>query len=107
MRFLQILSSLTFVVLYVWSTYSAAKPFSVRFNLDIALCALFATEWLWRLFVSAFCRCALSSPCIPVNMSAALLFRSPEGKRQRAQCQSMELPGIDPNNNKSLSSAGS
>ncbi len=55
MRFLQILSSLTFVVLYVWGTYSAPKPFSVRFNLDIALCALFATEWLWRLVVRHLC----------------------------------------------------
>ena len=59
MRFLQILSSLTFVVLYVWGTYSAPKPFSWRFNLDIALCALFATEWLWRLVVRASCRITL------------------------------------------------
>ena len=51
MRFMQILSSLLFVVLYVWGTYSTPKPFSWRFNLDIALCALFATEWLWRLLV--------------------------------------------------------
>ena len=50
-RFLQILSSLLFVVLYVWGTYSAPKPFSWRFNLDIALCALFATEFVWRLLV--------------------------------------------------------
>lgn len=51
MRFMQILSSLLFVVLYVWGTYSTPKPFSWRFNLDIALCALFATEFVWRLVV--------------------------------------------------------
>lgn len=54
MRFMQILSSMLFVVLYVWGTYSTPRPFSWRFNLDIALCALFATEWLWRLVVSQY-----------------------------------------------------
>ncbi len=39
-RFLQILSSLTFVVLYVWGTYATPKPFSLgATTLDIALCA--------------------------------------------------------------------
>lgn len=56
MRFMQILSSMLFVVLYVWGTYSTPRPFSWRFNLDIALCALFATEWLWRLVVSQYTR---------------------------------------------------
>ena len=59
MRFLQILSSLTFVVLYVWGTYSTPKPFSWRYNLDIALCGLFATEWLWRLVVRYICMTSL------------------------------------------------
>ena len=68
MRFLQILSSLTFVVLYVWGTYSTPKPFSWRYTLDIALCGLFATEWLWRLVVRDTCMTALS------NLSTRALY---------------------------------
>ena len=68
-RFLQILSSLTFVVLYVWGTYATPKPLTWRFNLDIALCALFATEWLWRLVVR------LLQPC-PVHCAAVLVSLS-------------------------------
>jgi hypothetical protein len=52
LQFGQFTASLLFVVLYVWSTYSTPAPFSVRYNMDLALCALFATEFLWRLFVS-------------------------------------------------------
>ena len=39
------------VVLYVWSTYSTPAPFSIRYNLDLMLCVLFATEFLFRLAV--------------------------------------------------------
>ncbi|EIE18822.1 hypothetical protein COCSUDRAFT_59753 [Coccomyxa subellipsoidea C-169] len=38
-----------FMVLYVWSTYSTPAPFSIRYNLDLMLCALFATEFIFRL----------------------------------------------------------
>lgn len=47
----QLAASLAFVVLYVWSTYSAPAPFSLRYNLDLALCAMFGADYLWRLKV--------------------------------------------------------
>jgi len=47
----QFAASLLFVVLYVWATYSQPKPFSLRFNLDIFLCVIFALDYLLRFLV--------------------------------------------------------
>ena len=41
---LQLIASLLSVVLYVWSTYSAATPGGFRHLLDLGLCCFFATE---------------------------------------------------------------
>ncbi|BDA48910.1 probable potassium channel subfamily T member 2 at N-terminal half [Coccomyxa sp. Obi] len=49
LQFGQFIASLLFVILYVWSTYSTPAPFSIRYNLDLMLCVLFATEFLFRL----------------------------------------------------------
>eukprot|EP00884_Botryococcus_braunii_P010005 jgi/Botrbrau1/19005/Bobra.0100s0039.1 len=44
----QIAASLLFVVLYVWSTYSAPCHSSWRYKLDISLCVLFALDYVFR-----------------------------------------------------------
>ena len=75
-RFLQILSSLLFVVLYVWGTYSTPKPFSWRFNMDIALCALFATEFLWRLLVSQLSVAVAVLLCIHMQAMHKSFYRA-------------------------------
>ena len=49
---LQLFSSLLFVVLYVWSTYSIPHRGSVRYNLDLALSCFFAIDYVLRLAVS-------------------------------------------------------
>ena len=53
LQVLQALSSLLFVVLYVWSTYSSPAPHSLRANADLALCTVFAVEWMARFAVSS------------------------------------------------------
>lgn len=47
----QFASSLLFVVLYIWSTYSPPPPWTVRWNLDLALCFFFGFDYCWRLAV--------------------------------------------------------
>lgn len=47
----QIVASLLFVVLYVWSTYSAPSHSSWRYKLDLSLCVLFAVEYAFRVLV--------------------------------------------------------
>jgi hypothetical protein len=47
---LQFAASLAFVGLYVWSTYSAPTRWSWRYWAEIALCVVFALEYMTRLF---------------------------------------------------------
>ncbi|KAK9826205.1 hypothetical protein WJX81_007538 [Elliptochloris bilobata] len=49
LQLLQFASSVVFVCLYVASTYSAPAPFSLRYNIDILLCLLFAFEYVARI----------------------------------------------------------
>lgn len=41
-----------FVVLYVWATYAPPPPESLRYSLDLWLCAIFALEYVHRWLVS-------------------------------------------------------
>ena len=47
----QVVASMLFVVLYVWSTYSTPAPGSLRYNVDMLLCAIFAAEFIARFVV--------------------------------------------------------
>ena len=51
LQLLQFASSVVFVCLYVASTYSAPAPFSLRYNIDILLCLLFALDYIARVVV--------------------------------------------------------
>ena len=44
-------STLLFVVLYIWSTYSPPPLWSLRYNLDLFLCAMFAVDYISRFLV--------------------------------------------------------
>ena len=48
----QFASTLLFVVLYIWSTYSPPALWSVRYNLDLMLCCMFAVDYISRFLVS-------------------------------------------------------
>lgn len=48
---LQLSASLAFVVLYVWSTYSAPTRGSLRHAFDLALSAAFAADYALRMRV--------------------------------------------------------
>lgn len=54
LQYVQMAASLTFVVLYVWSTYSQPSAASMRARLELVLCAIFAVEYSHRLLVSGF-----------------------------------------------------
>ena len=47
----QFASTLLFVVLYIWSTYSPPPLWSLRYNLDLFLCVMFAIDYISRLLV--------------------------------------------------------
>ena len=57
----QVVASLAFVVLYVWSTYSTPVPGSLRHSADILLCGVFAAEFVARLLVGT---CVPSPICM-------------------------------------------
>lgn len=48
----QFASTVLFVVLYIWSTYSTPALWSTRYNLDLTLCCMFAIDYLSRFVVS-------------------------------------------------------
>lgn len=48
MQATQFASTLLFVVLYIWSTYSPPPPWSIRYNLDLFLCLMFAVDYVSR-----------------------------------------------------------
>lgn len=48
----QFASTVLFVVLYIWSTYSTPALWSTRYNLDLMLCCMFAVDYLSRFLVS-------------------------------------------------------
>ena len=58
LQILQAVSSLLFVVLYVWSTYSTPTPNSLRANVDLTLCAVFAIEYIARFAVRSLAQAA-------------------------------------------------
>ena len=47
----QFASTVLFVVLYIWSTYSTPALWSLRYNLDLILCCMFAVDYLSRFLV--------------------------------------------------------
>lgn len=47
----QFASTLLFVVLYIWSTYSPPALWSARYNLDLMLCCMFAVDYVSRFMV--------------------------------------------------------
>ena len=49
----QFASTLLFVVLYIWSTYSPPPLWSIRYNLDLFLCIMFAIDYVSRFLVRA------------------------------------------------------
>ena len=51
MQAAQFASTLLFVVLYIWSTYSPPPLWSIRYNLDLFLCIMFAIDYVSRLLV--------------------------------------------------------
>lgn len=53
LHLVQFASSLLFVILYVWSTYSTPAPFSLRALMDLMLCGVFAVEYAIRYAVSS------------------------------------------------------
>ena len=76
LRLLQLASSLLFVILYVWSTYSTPAPFSIRANIDLVLCGVFAVEYLVRYVVShqpAWLRSCSSARLCMLATCAAML----------------------------------
>ena len=58
----QVMASMLFVVLYVWSTYSTPAPGSMRYNVDMLLCAVFAAEFIARFVVGCPPSVRLGSP---------------------------------------------
>lgn len=51
MQATQFASTLLFVVLYIWSTYSTPALWSTRYNLDLFLCFMFAVDYVSRFMV--------------------------------------------------------
>jgi len=51
-QLLQFLASLVYVGLYVWGTYSQPVKGSIRYFLELALCFLFAWEFMYRFFTN-------------------------------------------------------
>lgn len=51
MQATQFASTLLFVVLYIWSTYSPPPLWSIRYNLDLFLCLMFAVDYVSRFWV--------------------------------------------------------
>ena len=51
MQAAQFASTLLFVVLYIWSTYSPPPLWSIRYNLDLFLCLMFAIDYVSRFLV--------------------------------------------------------
>lgn len=49
----QFASTVLFVVLYIWSTYSTPALWSLRYNLDLMLCCMFAVDYLSRFMVGS------------------------------------------------------
>jgi hypothetical protein len=49
----QLVASLLFILLYVWSTYVPEEPGGWRSWLDLALCCVFAADYLYRITVGA------------------------------------------------------
>jgi len=47
----QLIASLLFILLYVWSTYVPEAPGSWRYYLDLGLCCVFAVDYLYRITV--------------------------------------------------------
>ena len=73
----QVVASLLFVVLYVWSTYSTPQPGSLRHSLDILLCGIFAAEFVARLLVRAFCLLARICALCACRKSVAACLLQP------------------------------
>ena len=76
----QFASTLLFVVLYIWSTYSPPPLWSIRYNLDLFLCIMFAIDYFSRLVV----RPAIFSPdtsCMkPPRSSVCINLNAPVSK---------------------------
>ena len=53
LQYTQFVLAIVFVVLYVYATYSPPAPDSLRHNVDLGLCIVFALEYLHRMLVSA------------------------------------------------------
>lgn len=62
MQAAQFASTLLFVVLYIWSTYSPPALWSIRYNLDLFLCFMFAVDYVSRFLVRSF-----TAPCSAVD----------------------------------------
>ena len=64
----QFVASLAFVGLYVWSTYSQPARYSWRYFMELALCIIFALEYLHRLFTE--------HPDVPSKIRMVTSFRN-------------------------------
>ncbi|KAL4448241.1 hypothetical protein ABPG75_005460 [Micractinium tetrahymenae] len=51
-QFLQFVLAIVFVALYIYATYSPPAPDSVRAQVDLALCGVFALEYLHRMLTA-------------------------------------------------------
>lgn len=100
----QFASSLLFVVLYIWSTYSPPPPWTLRWNLDLALCFFFGADYCWRLAVCIGClqtsphavqgeENKLQAMLSPWNVCDALAFLPPLLETLLVLCGSAAAPG--------------
>ena len=51
-QYAQFVLAIVFVALYVYATYSPPPPDSLRYQVDLLLCAIFAVEYVHRMLVS-------------------------------------------------------
>ena len=67
-QYLQFVLAIVFVALYVYATYAPPAPNSLRAQLDLWLCAVFAAEYVHRMLV----RRQLEAACVRVCVGACL-----------------------------------
>ena len=77
----QFASTLLFVVLYIWSTYSPPPLWSIRYNLDLFLCVMFAIDYFSRFLV----RTSIFNP-VPPCRTPCINLHAPSCKNNTHLC---------------------
>ena len=77
-------STLLFVVLYIWSTYSPPPLWSLRYNLDLFLCAMFAVDYISRFLVCHHHHAMVQGACNLPNFVKLIMSELPAKMYQSA-----------------------